>query len=94
MTDVLPWYTVKRLGHVVYEGVREHDWDTAKAEVAKTYPHHIEISAHDRVPLDPGLVFDEDKQPWTSIFSHESQMVLFAFSDVRDAVEFRLRASF
>ena len=54
------------------------------------YPHHVELTV-DQAPLVAEFVFEEAKKPWTSFFSREEKVVIFAFADVKDAVEFRLR---
>ncbi len=91
MQDVDAWFTQNQRGHVPLKGLGEDiDFDAVKAKVAETYPHFLELTMADNPPMSPLFIFEEDKQPWTSFFSRQRRAVVFAFSDVKDAVECRL----
>jgi hypothetical protein len=90
--DVDQWFSLSALGHVPLKLTEEEraSLDLTKQRVTATYPHMTEMTVKD-APIHQALIFDEAKLPWTSFYSSDEAVVIFAFSDSRDAVEFRLR---
>jgi hypothetical protein len=88
---IQPWFTTRQIGHERYlADAAITTIAAAKAAVDKTYPHFLELPIA-VAPAHPLLTFDETRAPWTSFYGES--IVIFAFSDLRDAVELRLSLS-
>jgi hypothetical protein len=88
MSDIRPWFSLSTLGHIIYDGPAK-TLKAALSHVSATYPYMVELTVNES-PLYPSF-FEEDKNPWTSFYSVKKKVAIFAFEDVKDAVEFRLK---
>jgi hypothetical protein len=85
---IQPWFTVHQIGHERYMcDIGITTIAAAKQAVGATYPHFLELPITD-APAHPLLTFDDTRAPWTSFYGENT--VIFAFSELRDAIELRL----